>query len=162
MTTAAAAVRFPNRPPRRPRCVRQARTAGDRAESGDVRGVRGSILTTLVLARDLAARRADTAFTAQIAVWLWFTVLFANFAEAMAQGRGKAQADSLRAARTQTVARKLDDPTNRLAVLVVPASQLRLGDFVLCTPGDVIPGDGEVVEGVASVTSPRSPANRRR
>ena len=111
----------------------------------------GSILTTLVLARDLAARRADTAFTAQIAVWLWFTVLFANFAEAMAQGRGKAQADSLRAARTQTVARKLDDPTNRLAVLVVPASQLRLGDFVLCTPGDVIPGDGEVVEGVASV-----------
>ena len=111
----------------------------------------GSLLTTLVLARDVVAGRAGTAFTAQIAVWLWFTVLFANFAEAMAQGRGKAQADSLRAARTQTVARKLDDPSDKLAVLVVPASQLGPGDFVLCTPGDVIPGDGEVVEGVASV-----------
>jgi K+-transporting ATPase ATPase B chain len=111
----------------------------------------GSILTTLVLARDIAQGLPGVGFTLQIAVWLWFTVLFANFAEAMAQGRGKAQADSLRNARTQTVAKKLDDPTNKLAVLAVPASQLRVGDFVICTPGDVIPSDGEIVEGVASV-----------
>ncbi len=111
----------------------------------------GSILTTLVLVRDIAERLPGIGFTLQIAVWLWFTVLFANFAEAMAQGRGKAQADSLRAARTQTVAKKLDDPTNKIAVLATPASQLRAGDFVICTPGDVIPSDGEVVEGVASV-----------
>ncbi|HVA57149.1 MAG TPA: HAD-IC family P-type ATPase, partial [Gemmatimonadaceae bacterium] len=111
----------------------------------------GSILTTLVLVRDIAQHLPGVGFTLQIAVWLWFTVLFANFAEAMAQGRGKAQADSLRSARTQTVAKKLDDPTNKIAVLATPASQLRVGDFVICTPGDVIPGDGEVVEGVASV-----------
>ncbi|MDE3053705.1 MAG: potassium-transporting ATPase subunit B, partial [Gemmatimonadota bacterium] len=111
----------------------------------------GSILTTLVLARDIVQHQPGVGFTTQIAIWLWFTVLFANFAEAMAQGRGKAQADSLRAARTQTVAKKLDDPTNKIAVLVTPASQLVVGDFVICTPGDVIPGDGEVVEGVASV-----------
>ena len=111
----------------------------------------GSILTTLVLVRDIAQHLPGVGFTFQIAVWLWFTVLFANFAEAMAQGRGKAQADSLRSARTQTVAKKLDDPTNKIAVLATPASQLRVGDFVICTPGDVIPGDGEVVEGVASV-----------
>ena len=111
----------------------------------------GSIVTTLVLARDMVQHVAGIGFTLQIAVWLWFTVLFANFAEAMAQGRGQAQADSLRAARTQTVAKTLDDPTNKIAILVVPASQLGVGDFVICTPGDVIPGDGEVVEGVASV-----------
>ena len=111
----------------------------------------GSILTTLVLARDIVQGLPGVGFTLQIAVWLWFTVLFANFAEAMAQGRGKAQADSLRSARTQTIAKKLDDPTNKIAVLATPASQLRVGDFVICTPGDVIPGDGEVVEGVASV-----------
>lgn len=111
----------------------------------------GSMLTTLVLARAIVQGLPGVGFTLQIAVWLWFTVLFANFAEAMAQGRGKAQADSLRAARTQTVAKKLDDPTNKIAVLATPASQLRVGDFVICTPGDVIPGDGEVVEGVASV-----------
>ncbi|HEY5220370.1 MAG TPA: potassium-transporting ATPase subunit KdpB [Gemmatimonadaceae bacterium] len=110
-----------------------------------------SILTSLAVVRDMMHGLPGVAFTLQIAVWLWFTVLFANFAEAMAQGRGKAQADSLRSARTQTVARKLDDPTNKIAVLAVPASQLRVGDFVICTPGDVIPGDGEVVEGVASV-----------
>src|SRR5487761_2562637 len=111
----------------------------------------GSILTALVLARDIVQGLPGVGFTLQIAVWLWFTVLFANFAEAMAQGRGKAQADSLRSARTQTIAKKLDDPTNKIAVLATPASQLRVGDFVICTPGDVIPGDGEVVEGVASV-----------
>ncbi len=111
----------------------------------------GSILTSLVLVRDVAQRLPGIGFTLQITVWLWFTVLFANFAEAMAQGRGKAQADSLRAARTQTVARKLADPANKGAVVTTPASQLRAGEYVLCTPGDVIPSDGEVVEGVASV-----------
>jgi len=111
----------------------------------------GSVLTTLVLVRDAALGRGDWAFTLQLALWLWFTVLFANFAEAMAEGRGKAQADSLRATRTQTMAKKLADPAKRTAVTPTPASQLRRGDYVLCEPGDVIPGDGEVVEGVASV-----------
>ncbi len=111
----------------------------------------GSILTTLGLVRDIVQHLPGVGFTLQIAIWLWFTVLFANFAEAMAQGRGKAQADSLRAARTQTVAKRLEDPTNKISVLVTPASQLRAGDFVICTPGDVVPSDGEVVEGVASV-----------
>jgi K+-transporting ATPase ATPase B chain len=111
----------------------------------------GSVLTTLVLARDVLAGRNATGFTLQIAVWLWFTVLFANFAEAMAEGRGKAQADSLRAARTQTVARQLRDPSKKMAIVVTASANLRVGDFVICTPGDVIPGDGEVVEGVASV-----------
>ena len=70
----------------------------------------GSILTTLVLVQDVVTRRGAPGFTLQLAVWLWFTVLFANFAEAMAEGRGKAQADTLRASRAQTRARKLDDP----------------------------------------------------
>jgi K+-transporting ATPase ATPase B chain len=111
----------------------------------------GSVLTTLVLARDLVAGRGDWGFTLQLTLWLWFTVVFANFAEAMAEGRGKAQADSLRATRTQTMAKRLADPAKRAAVSSAPASQLRRGDYVLCEPGDVIPGDGEVVEGVASV-----------
>ena len=111
----------------------------------------GSAFTTLVLVRELAGGRAGWGFTLQLALWLWFTVLFANFAEAMAEGRGKAQADTLRATRTQTVAKRLDDPSRRASVVATPASQLRRGDHVLCEPGDVIPGDGEVVEGVASV-----------
>ena len=116
----------------------------------------GSVLTTLVLARDIALGRADIGFTVQIAVWLWFTVLFANFAEAMAEGRGKAQADALRASRTQAHAKRLDasdtgaEP-NLLVFGTVPATSLRKGDLVLCTPGDVIPSDGEVARGVASV-----------
>ncbi|HEY7879111.1 MAG TPA: potassium-transporting ATPase subunit KdpB, partial [Gemmatimonadaceae bacterium] len=111
----------------------------------------GSVLTTLVLLRDIVAGASSIGFTLQIALWLWFTVVFANFAEAMAEGRGKAQADSLRATRTTTTAKRLDDPSNKLSAEPVPATALRRGDFVLCTPGDVIPGDGEVVEGVASV-----------
>ncbi|HUO51771.1 MAG TPA: potassium-transporting ATPase subunit KdpB [Gemmatimonadaceae bacterium] len=111
----------------------------------------GSVLTTLVLARDLAQGRGDWGFTLQLALWLWFTVIFANFAEAMAEGRGKAQADSLRATRTQTMAKRLADPKQRTSAAPAPASQLRRGDCVLCEPGDVIPGDGEVIEGVASV-----------
>jgi K+-transporting ATPase ATPase B chain len=84
-------------------------------------------------------------------VWLWFTVLFANFAEAMAEGRGKAQADALRRSRTQTRAKRLFDSQDRVRFDDVGAQDLRRGDLVLCTPGDIIPGDGEVVEGVASV-----------
>jgi K+-transporting ATPase ATPase B chain len=111
----------------------------------------GSILTTLVLVRDVATGRPGVGFTLQIALWLWFTVVFANFAEAMAEGRGKAQAESLRNTRTYTMAKVLEDPTDRTAVLATPAAQLRKGDCVICTPGDVIPGDGEVIDGVASV-----------
>jgi K+-transporting ATPase ATPase B chain len=111
----------------------------------------GSILTTLVLARDIARGAGDIDFTLQITVWLWFTVVFANFAEAMAEGRGKAQADALRATRTQTHAKLLEDPTDHLSSELVLATRLKRGDHVLCLPGDVIPSDGEVVEGVASV-----------
>ena len=111
----------------------------------------GSVLTTLVLARNAATARAGSIFTLQITLWLWFTVLFANFAEAMAEGRGKAQADALRSTRTQTHAKRLEDPSDHLSSELVLAVKLRVGDYVLCVPGDVIPSDGEVVEGVASV-----------
>ncbi|MDB4898213.1 MAG: kdpB [Gemmatimonadetes bacterium] len=111
----------------------------------------GSVLTTLVLIRDVAGGRPDVGFTIQIALWLWFTVLFANFAEAMAEGRGKAQADTLRKSRTETTAKRLLVPGDRTRTEVVAAPALRRGDLVLCLPGDIIPSDGEVVEGVASV-----------
>jgi K+-transporting ATPase ATPase B chain len=111
----------------------------------------GSALTTLVLIRDVVEVRGGVGFTLQIALWLWFTVVFANFAEAMAEGRGKAQADSLRRSRTQTNAKRLRDPVDRNVFEVVSAALLRRDDVVLCTPGDLIPGDGEVIEGVASV-----------
>jgi K+-transporting ATPase ATPase B chain len=111
----------------------------------------GSIFTTGVLVRDIAAGRPDVGFTLQIALWLWFTVLFANFAEAIAEGRGKAQADTLRKSRRETQAKRLRDPARHENFEIVAATDLRSGDFVLCTPDIVIPGDGEVVEGVASV-----------
>ena len=111
----------------------------------------GSIFTTGVLVRDLIQGRGDIGFTFQLAVWLWFTVLFANFAEAMAEGRGKAQADALRKSRRDTTARRITDPRHHERFESVPAYELRAGDLVVCTPGDVIPGDGEVVDGVASV-----------
>jgi potassium-transporting ATPase ATP-binding subunit len=111
----------------------------------------GSVLTTLVLARDIATGQGEISFTLQLAIWLWFTVLFANFAEAMAEGRGKAQADSLRATRTQTMAKQLKNPSNKTAIVAASSANLRVGDYVICMPGDVIPGDGEVTEGVASV-----------
>jgi K+-transporting ATPase ATPase B chain len=117
----------------------------------------GSALTTLLVVRDIAEGRGGIGFGLQIAIWLWFTVLFANFAEGMAEGRGKAQADALRASRTQTHAKRLDASDDRsvgidkLAFELVPGSSLQRSDLVLCTPGDVIPSDGEVVEGVASV-----------
>ncbi len=112
----------------------------------------GAVLTTgLLLADLLRGDTADLAFNVQIALWLWFTVLFANFAEAMAEGRGKAQADSLRKARQEMVARRLVGSNGRRQEEQVPASHLRVGDRVVCEAGDVIPGDGEVVEGIASV-----------
>jgi len=112
----------------------------------------GSVLTTLVAIRDAIAPNAESAplwFTISISLWLWFTVLFANLAEAVAEGRGKAQAASLRKMRTQTSARKLKTPKGPEEV--VGADSLRTGDLVMVDAGELIPGDGEVVEGVASV-----------
>ena len=117
----------------------------------------GSVYTTIVLPLDAARGKSGLGFLLQLALWLWFTVLFANFAEAMAEGRGKAQADSLRKSRTQSSARKLasgaalSGKPESAKVTEVPSPSLRRDDFVLCLPGDSIPGDGEVVEGVASV-----------
>jgi potassium-transporting ATPase ATP-binding subunit len=111
----------------------------------------GSAYTTLVFVRDLAAGRTDWGFTLQLALWLWFTVIFANFAEAMAEGRGKAQADALRRSRTQTTAKRLADAADHRRYESVNAQGLHRNDLVLCEPGDLIPSDGEVVAGVASV-----------
>jgi K+-transporting ATPase ATPase B chain len=110
----------------------------------------GSVLTTLLWLRDLAAPVAGGApvwFTGTVSLWLWFTVIFANFAEALAEGRGKAQAAALRGLRKETTARKLVDGREQ----AVPASDLRKGDLVVVEAGQLIPGDGEVVEGIASV-----------
>ncbi|MFP5078404.1 potassium-transporting ATPase subunit KdpB [Rhizobium sp. YIM 134829] len=109
-----------------------------------------SVLTTVLFLRDLATGGADLGFSFQINLWLWFTVLFANFAEAVAEGRGKAQADSLRKARTETSA-KLLSGDDRSAYRQVPGTSLKVGDVVLVEAGDIIPSDGEVIEGVASV-----------
>ena len=98
-----------------------------------------------------AAARQSAGFILTIAVWLWFTVLFANFAEAMAEGRGKAQADTLRRSRQDVSARKLSGPSRSSKETRVPASALRRDDIVLVEAGDTIPGDGEAIEGVASV-----------
>jgi potassium-transporting ATPase ATP-binding subunit len=111
-----------------------------------------SLLVTLFFIRDLATHSAQAAFSGQIAAWLWFTVLFANFAEAVAEGRGKAQADALRRTRSDTRAKRYIDPENLGDVVEgVNALDLRLGDVVLVEAGDIIPGDGEILEGVASV-----------
>jgi len=95
--------------------------------------------------------RAPAGFVLAIAAWLWLTLLFANLAEAIAEGRGKAHADALRRARGEIMAKKLDDPGNPLGIQVVPATTLRQGDHVIVHAKDVLPCDGEVVEGVASV-----------
>jgi K+-transporting ATPase ATPase B chain len=107
-------------------------------------------LTTVLLLRDLAIGAPGVGFTIQIVLWLWFTVLFANFAEAVAEGRGKAQADSLRRTQTDAMGKRLADPAGRETELV-PALSLRQGDFVLVEAGDLVPSDGEVIEGIASV-----------
>ncbi len=108
----------------------------------------GSVLTTILLLRDLATGAPGLGFALQITLWLWFTVLFANFAEAMAEGRGKAQADNLRKAKTETVARRL---LPNGATEEVAAPKLRRNDVVVVVAGEFIPGDGEIIEGVASV-----------
>ena len=134
-------------------------------------------MTTFLFFKGLLTGAHDLLFTGQITLWLWFTVLFANFAEAMAEGRGKAQAETLRKTKTETMARKLVDDGREERV---PGTQLRKGDLVVCEAGEMIPGDGEVVEGIASVdesaitgeialrsyaraaaTAARSPAARR-
>src|ERR1700679_4060668 len=108
----------------------------------------GSVITSIYLFRDIAAHKQALSFDLQITLWLWFTVLFANFAEAMAEGRGKAQADALRRAKSETIAvRYLPNGKTE----EVPSSQLRAGDVVFVIAGSMIPGDGEVIEGVASV-----------
>lgn len=109
----------------------------------------GAVLSTLVVVRDVASG-AFSGFNLQITLWLWFTVLFANFAEAIAEGRGKAQADALRKTRTGTMARLLTNYPSS-AEQRVGAGALKLGDIVICEAGDVIPGDGEVIKGIASV-----------
>jgi len=108
----------------------------------------GAVITLVVLVSNLVQHHGDFRFGLQITLWLWFTVLFANFAEAMAEGRGKAQAETLRKARAETEARKLrEDGTTEL----LPSSKLRSGDVVVVAACEFIPGDGEVIEGVASV-----------
>jgi K+-transporting ATPase ATPase B chain len=121
----------------------------------------GSVITTIEFVRLLFTAPTaafprteltyETIFVLAVAVWLWFTVVFANFAEAMAEGRGKAQADTLRRARTTTMAKRLASQDRFGKVEEVAAPELRKGDLVLVEAGDVIPGDGDVVEGVASV-----------
>ncbi len=109
----------------------------------------GSLWTTVLFLRDLPhASTSDSVFAGLVAIWLWFTVLFANFAEAVAEGRGKAQADTLRKTRSETVAhvRRADG-----TVVEVPSTQLQIGDLCVVVPGELIPGDGDVVEGIASV-----------
>jgi len=108
----------------------------------------GAVITLVVLVANLVQHHGEFRFGLQITLWLWFTVLFANFAEAMAEGRGKAQADTLRKARAETEARKLhEDGTTEM----LPSSKLRAGDVVAVAACEFIPGDGEVIEGVASV-----------
>jgi potassium-transporting ATPase ATP-binding subunit len=110
----------------------------------------GSVVTTLQLIRGIffpIAGITNTSFELQITLWLWFTVLFANFAEAMAEGRGKAQADNLRKSKTETIAHRVIGGKTE----DVPAPQLRKDDVVLVCAGEFIPGDGEIIEGVASV-----------
>jgi potassium-transporting ATPase ATP-binding subunit len=109
----------------------------------------GSAITTYFWLRGLSTGAPDTRFVGQVSLWLWFTVLFANFAEAMAEGRGKAQADSLRKARTETYARRR--LPGALAEERVAAPQLKKGDLFVCDAGDTIAADGEIVEGIASV-----------
>src|SRR6184192_38088 len=108
----------------------------------------GSVITTVLLVREAMHGHSGFKFNLQITLWLWFTVLFANFAEAMAEGRGKAQADTLRKAKSETQARRLisDGCTE-----TVPSSKLRTGDLVLVKACEFIPGDGEIIEGIASV-----------
>jgi K+-transporting ATPase ATPase B chain len=109
-----------------------------------------AVLVTVLAIRNLVVGM-PVGFDLQIAAWLWFTVLFANFAEAVAEGRGRAQAEALRRTRAEVVAKRLADPRDRSRVEQIGATQLRVGDAALVEAGDVIPADGEVIQGVASV-----------
>ncbi len=112
----------------------------------------GSIITTLLFIQSLTGQgEAHPGFILATTVWLWFTVLFANFAEALAEGRSKAQAASLRALKQTVIARKLDKPQHGSTWKSTPATELRRGDVVLIEAGDIIPVDAEVIEGVATV-----------
>src|SRR5499433_715314 len=113
-------------------------------------------LTTVILLRDLFTGGGNIGFEFQIVIWLWFTVLFANFAEAVAEGRGKAQAETLRKARTETRAKRIQSVASYKKFETVPANKLRAGDLVVCEAGDIIPGDGDVIEGIASVNEAAS------
>jgi K+-transporting ATPase ATPase B chain len=108
----------------------------------------GSAVTSYFWIRGLVTHAPNTGFVGQVSLWLWFTVLFANFAEAMAEGRGKAQADTLRKTKTDTVARRLVNGSREERV---PAPQLAKGDLFVCEVGDIIAADGEIVDGIASV-----------
>src|ERR1700684_1980939 len=108
-------------------------------------------LTTVILIRDLVTGRPQIGFEFQIIIWLCFTILFANFAEAVAEGRGKAQAETLRRQRTETQAKLLHNGSDRRSFRLVPSTSLKVGDVVLVDAGDFIPSDGEVIEGMASV-----------
>jgi K+-transporting ATPase ATPase B chain len=109
-----------------------------------------SVLTTILVIKGLLTGGRDIGFAAHIAFWLWFTVIFANFAEAVAEGRGKAQAENLRRTRTQTMAKRLSNAATT-TFESVPAPELKLNDIVLVEAGDFIPSDGDVIEGLASV-----------
>jgi K+-transporting ATPase ATPase B chain len=113
----------------------------------------GSAFTTVLFVHAAATGRgeAPAGFILAVSLWLWFTVLFGNFAEAMAEGRGKAQAAALRRARKDVVAKRLASPARDAPVVEVASADLRRGDFVLVEAGDLIPGDGEAIEGIASV-----------
>ncbi|MGE7137763.1 potassium-transporting ATPase subunit KdpB [Luteibacter sp. NPDC031894] len=111
-----------------------------------------SVLTSLLWIQALTGHgEAPTGFIFWVSLWLWFTLLFANFAEALAEGRGKAQADALRGARRDVAAKKLAGPDRDAAIVFTPSSELRSGHHVLVEAGDIVPGDGEVVVGAASV-----------
>ena len=109
-----------------------------------------SVLTTSLFLKDILTGAGDLGFSFQIILWLWFTILFANFAEAVAEGRGKAQADSLRRSSTETQAKLLTNGSSD-SVKLVPGTSLKVGDVVLVEAGDIIPSDGEIIEGIASV-----------
>src|SRR5712692_9951376 len=113
----------------------------------------GSVITTIIFIAGLFRGASDSLFVGQITLWLWFTVVFANFAEALAEGRGKAQAATLRRARTDTIARRLVGGKEER----VPSSQLRKGDTVVIEAGELIPSDGTIIEGIASVEESANP-----
>jgi potassium-transporting ATPase ATP-binding subunit len=110
-----------------------------------------TLLTTVILVRDLVTGGQQIGFEFQIILWLWFTVLFANFAEAVAEGRGKAQADTLRRQRTETQAKLVSGAGDSQSYRLLPSTELKVGNVVLVEAGDLIPSDGEVIEGMASV-----------